>query len=142
MKTRIFITAIFLSIISLFPSCTRNNGDIGELFGLWQVTSVTIDDNEHPEYDGVLYFAFQSSVFSQRLVNEVTHVDDYTFASWKYQGEDIIIDFSDPDYLPFGFTGMQQGQNLIHISEIKDGNMTMHFIDNEGTEYRYRLKKW
>ena len=142
MKTvsvKIYMFAIVLALVS---SCTRNDGDIGELFGIWRVTAIEVDGANQNDYDGTLYFAFQSSVFSQKKVNEVTHWHDDLFATWKYQGKDIIIDFSDDRYTPISITGMQQGQNLVIIESIEGDDLIMSYVNPEGVKYRYILKKW
>ena len=96
MKTKILQTVLIAITAVLFSSCTRNNGDIGELFGQWKVVSITANGENIPDYDGVMYFAFQSSVYCQKIVNEEAHWDDCVYAKWHYVESGIIIDFADP----------------------------------------------
>ena len=142
MKTvsvKIYMLAIVLAFVS---SCTRNNGDIGELFGIWRVTAIEVDGVNQSDYDGTVYFSFQSSVFSQKKMNEETHWADDFFATWKYQGKDLIIDFSDDRYTPITITGMQQGQNLVEVESISGSDLIMSYVNPGGVKYRYILKKW
>ena len=142
MKTvlvKIYMLAIVLAFVS---SCTRNDGDIGELFGIWRVTAIEVDDANQESYGGTLYFAFQSSVYSQKLVDEGAHVYDNHFASWKYQGKDIIIDFSDDRYTPIAITGMQRGQNLVVVESMKGKDLILAYVNPVGVKYRFILKKW
>ena len=133
---------IFAIVLAIASSCTRNNGDIGELFGLWRVTAIEVDGVNRSDYNGTIYFAFQSSVFSQKLMNEETHWADDFFASWKYQGKDIIIDFSDKRYTPIAITGMQQGLNLVTVESISGKDLILSYVNPEGVVYKYILKKW
>lgn len=133
---------IFAIVLAIASSCTRNNGDIGELFGLWRVTAIEVDGVNRSDYNGTIYFAFQSSVFSQKLMNEETHWADDFFASWKYQGKDIIIDFSDKRYTPIAITGMQQGQNLVTVESITGRKLILSYVCPDGEKYVYYLVKW
>lgn len=138
MKTiYLFTVAVVLCLLS---SCTRNNGDIGELFGLWRVTSIEINGEELDNYGGTMYFAFQTTVFCQKTVIESTHEYEDRFATWKYEGKDIVIDFH--DYLPYEITGMQEGSNHVIIEKIKGKDMVMSYTSTEGVEYKYILKRW
>ena len=142
MKGKILYT-FFVTVIAIVSSgCTRNNGDIGELFGQWKVVSITADGENVYGCDGVMYFAFQSSVYCQKIVNEEEHWDDYVFAKWNYERSGVLIDFGDPDYSPFACTGMSKGQNYVEIISSDDGGMVMSYITLDGVEYRYILKKW
>lgn len=142
MKTNILQTAFLAILLIILSGCTRNNGDIGKLFGQWKVTSITADGEDVYDCDGVLYFAFQSSVYCQKLVNEETHWDDCVYAKWKYDGNGIIIDFSDSDYTPFPATGMLKGPNPIEIVNQKDNDMVMSHVNTSGVKFVYTLKKW
>lgn len=142
MKTETIKIYMFAIVLALLSSCTRNDGDIGELFGLWRVTAIEVNGNEQKDYSGTLYFAFQSSVFSQKMMNEVTHGYDDSFASWKYEGKDIIIDYSYDRYRPFDITGMQMGQNLVVIDSINGEDLIMSYVNPDGVTYKYILKKW
>lgn len=142
MKRKILYT-IFVAVIAvLLSGCTRNNGDIGELFGQWKVTSITADGKDVYDCNGVMYFKFQSSVYCQKIVNEVTHWDDCVYAKWKYEGNGILIDFTGTGYKPFSCSGMGEGQNYIEIESQSDDSMTMSYISLEEVKYIYTLKKW
>lgn len=139
-KLNIYIVSALLVLLS---ACTRNDGDIGELYGLWRVVSIEDNGEELESYDGTLYFAFQSNVYCQRVVDESLHVYTDNFASWYYQSDDeIIVDFSDNRYAPFTITGMQKGQNLVRIEKCEGKDLEMSYVAADGTYYIYKLKKW
>lgn len=142
MKNKILQTVLIAITAVLFSSCTRNNGDIGELFGQWKVVSITVNGENTPDYNGVMYFAFQSSVYCQKIVNEEAHWDDCVFAKWHYVESGIIIDFADTNYAPFPPSGMKQGENMVVIEKNDGKNMVMSYLSPDDVKYVYTLKKW
>lgn len=142
MKAITIKTLFVAMILVLMSGCTRNNGDIGELFGQWRVTSIAVDGEEVQDYDGTLYFAFQSSVYCQKKVNEFTHESDGRYAAWRYEGSGIMVDFSEERYAPFIITGMQMGQNYLEIELSKGDDLVFSYVNPEGVKYVYVLKKW
>lgn len=140
-KVYTFIIWILL-LAPVLAGCTRNDGDIGELFGMWRVTSITIDETPMTDYSGSLYFAFQSSVFSMTYINEDTHGRTATYASWKYQGEDLLIDFAEPAFAPLEISGMQRGQNFVEVDEVKGNKLVLSYKNPDGIGYTYSLEKW
>ena len=46
--------AIALLLASIFSGCVTNNGDIGNLYGIWRLEKMVVDDTEvaQPEADG------------------------------------------------------------------------------------------
>ena len=142
MRTNLY-KICFSVVIVLLTACTRNDGNIGELYGMWRVATIEVGDEPLKDYSGTIYFEFQSNVFCQKQVNELNHNNDDRFASWHYQSTDeIILDFSDYRYIPFATTGMQKGQNLVKIEKCKGKDLEMSYEAPEGTYYRYKLKKW
>lgn len=137
---KIFLTTVIL-IVTM--SCTRNNGDIGPLFGIWRMTSVTKGGEEVKSYKGNVYFMFQSTVHMQKYVYEDTYEYAEIFAAWRYEGENsIILDFSDPEYAPLAITGMEDGVNLVDIVKLNGDDMVLSYISVDGVKYVYTFKKW
>lgn len=142
MRTKIIGTLLVMLVCVMAGSCTRNDGDIGDFFGIWRVTSLTIDDEPVEEYGGTLYFMFQSSVYGQKIMDEEKQWDDNVYASWRQEGNTLIIDFSDERYEPFAITGMSDGVNYVDIVSMSSKNMELSYINPEGVKYGYVLKKW
>lgn len=134
---KIYVLCLF---VALMASCTRNDGDIGKVWGTWRVTAIEKDGVPVSEYTGTLYFQFQSSVYIQKYVDEASHGRDDRAASWYYQGEDVVVDFVDFD--PVEITGMQAGQSLLKVESYSDKDMVMSYESPENVKYRYLLKKW
>lgn len=132
----------FILILALSQSCTKNDGDIGFLWGMWRVTSIEVNGVEKEGYSGTLYFSFQASVYTQKFVYESSHSSDETYASWKQDGDDLLINFSEDVYAPLPITGMQRGLNLVRIEYSQGDDMTWSYESPEGVKYTYYMKKW
>ena len=140
MKTGIIRLCLLSVIVVLLGACTRNDGYIGKVFGMWRVTSIVKNGETNKSYDGTLYFSFQSSVYSQKKVNEQTHGYDDRMALWRYEGEGVMITFS--DFSPISITGMVKGDNYVNIDEYTGDAMTMSYGSAEGDIFVYKMKKW
>ena len=44
------ITVLLVLIATVLPSCTQNDGNIGDWFGHWKLLSVTVNGEENEEY--------------------------------------------------------------------------------------------
>lgn len=136
---------IFALIVFVGQSCTRNDGDIGPIWGMWRVSSMEINGAEVEDYSGTLYFCFQSSVHVQKYINEETHGKTEGYASWKYVGDDILVNFSgvkEGGHIPLAISGMQVGDNLVEVLYFKDDKMNLRYETPEGVVYTYYLIKW
>lgn len=140
MKAGIVRLCLIGVLVLLLGSCTRNDGDIGQLFGMWRVTSIEKNGTLNADYDGTMYFLFQSSVYCQKKVNEQTNGYDDRMALWRYEGEGVVITFS--DFLPLSITGMARGDNYVNIDECTGDAMTMSYGSVEGDIFVYKMKKW
>lgn len=142
MKTKIIGIFFALILCVMLMSCTRNDGDIGDFFGMWRVVTLEADGEAVAGYNGTLYFMFQSSVYGQKIVNEEMHWDDNVFASWRQEGKTLIIDFSDDQYAPFAITGMINDVNYVEIVNVSNREMELSYVNPSGVKYSYSLKKW
>lgn len=103
MKKIYSILAIFT--LMLMASCTRNNGDIGPLFGTWHVEQIEVDGTPLDTYSGNLFVMFQANVADWRLVDEVNHTYVNAWASWQQEGNVITFRFDDDWFPPHAITG-------------------------------------
>ena len=122
--------------------CTHNNGNIGPLFGLWHATSIKVDGTVDEKYDDCLYFAFQSSVFSLTHVDEEKHEQQISYASWSYQGKDVLLEFSESHYSPLRGYGFEKGLNLMKIESDKGDEMVFSLVNSDDIKYEYAVEKW
>lgn len=129
-------------LIAIAQGCTRNDGNIGPIWGMWRVTNLEINGEQKEGYEGNLYFSFQASVFMQKTVNENEHSANNTYAMWMYQGEDLLINFTEERYKPFAISGMIHGENFVKVLYFEGDDMHLEYENPDGVKYFYKLKRW
>lgn len=82
-------------LVVLLTGCTQNNGHIGKLFGQWQLESITVEGyTEAPEYDGILYMSFQTSVVQLAQMKD-HHELSMVYGNYRYEDNTLFIDLAD-----------------------------------------------
>lgn len=107
MKKKYIISTV-VALITILSACTHNDGDIGNLFGTWQICTVTdnatgetTDYANNTVYDinGSQYYyviQFQSHVFNSRIIYPETHTFTDAFGQWQWQDQNrLSIEFPD-----------------------------------------------
>ncbi len=101
---------IISSLLLFFclTSCVQNNGNIGDLFGLWNLKEIAQSDNINTTIPNTHFIAFQSSVVSLRLVDPHTSVAREAHGSYQRERDSIHLQITDGEqnlYESFGFEG-------------------------------------
>lgn len=153
---RIMIIAVIALPMFMAIGCTRNNGDIGDLFGRWRIESLTADGLEMPLYgdssdgdnDVLLYtLSFQGSlVWIQTLY---PHHDQLTVkGAWSRSGDRLMLDFShngsDGDVYyrpPKELCLVENGVTPLTVVFESSSDMVLAYIADNGVEYEYRIVK-
>lgn len=128
-----FIISIIASFI-LF-GCTQNNGNIGNLFGQWQLKEIiTQESSINPE--GRLFIAFQNNIILFKEISHETH--GYTIITGNYKQNDNILSVNlfegNPDVLNC-FLITNKKDPVFFIKEL-DRNLLI--IVQDGKEWIYR----
>lgn len=92
--TRLICIMLLAAICTLTPGCTRNDGDIGNLFGTWSLRQIIIDGTDAPDYEGGMSWSFQNDIVWFITVGD--HEDStQRWAKWAWKTEDevMLIDF-------------------------------------------------
>lgn len=127
-----------MSIIT--PSCTQNNGNIGELFGSWYVESIEIDGEQSASYDGDIFFAFQNSVTTMTQVSEYNSTTT-RYGSWSKEDNILYLTYADTDYPPLLATGFIAGINACEIIQLTSNTLILEYTNADAQLYRYQLTK-
>lgn len=142
MRCKIIIYSLLIAAIAfLAGGCTRNNGDIGPIFGKWKVESIETEGiGDAPEYEGNIFLAFQNSVV---MVQTVLPLHEYVecFGNFTLTSETLHLVFPDESFtLPPQLMLPRDAE--LKVAEL-DGKR-MQLIYNPSPEQRiiYRLKKW
>ncbi len=137
-------------MIFLVTGCTRNNGDIGVLFGRWRVESLLADGQPVQLYsdDVLLYtWSFQSSLM---FITVVEPYNDYynIKGTWSRDGDELKLNFSytgndGPVYYdpPENLHLVKGGVTDLNIIRLTSGEMELERVSPDGVRYLYYLKK-
>lgn len=139
LTTRIIMA---MALLSAAISCTTNNGNIGEWMGRWKLTEIECNGSVVSDYEGNMFFAFQSTVFEVRKVGDYYEHDE-KYGTWVDDGKGtLVISFPDERYKPFEELHFLQERNVLTYDKV-DANgfeLTLHAAD--GNTYTYHLVKW
>lgn len=140
----------------VFGGCTRNNGDIGDWFGTWQMTEVTADGVAEYGYEANVFWKFQNDVISLVRVNTGVgeHSRNQVWGTWADEDDYLYLDFTysedatpgDPNgtnqYIPLEETHLPYGEvSALRIDSRKGGEMRLKYQAADGVAYMYTLKK-
>lgn len=136
---RLIFSCLFIPVLC---GCTHNNGDIGSLFGIWKVTEVKIDNGTDEEYEGTMFWSFQSSTIRMTYIRPY-HDRDEVYGTWRLDDNTLFLDFPDEQYAPLPSSYLPRTSEL-QVLKMSDKKITLMYTEqNEG--YRqiiYELKKW
>ena len=147
-----FIQNIFIILAAAFltAGCTRNNGDIGDLFGDWRLVALTADGEELELYEGdarLYTWAFQSSIIRIQEIRAYMDYSDY-LGTWKRVDDELILDFTHhADYGDDNFTPPEvlhlvaHGITRLEIIRLDSGKLQAGYKGDNGVEYMYFLNK-
>ena len=154
-RQRLTVWALILGCVVC--GCTRNNGDIGSKFGLWKLAAMTVDGAPNPDYEGNIFWGFQSgsltfttAEYTNGIPANLNTPGHLVFAGWSEADGYIIVDtdFRDDQgtyrYTPPAVLMLPEqtaGIRLKILSE-ESRKMELEQITAEGTRIVYSLRKW
>ncbi len=139
---------LLLTVCFSLMGCMQHNGHIGDWFGTWKLTSMEIDGVENDEYQGNIFFQFQSNIV--RIVEVDTKTSNKFkdgFGTWSQEGATLVLNFgytadNTSPYVPPTIIDFTRDKNVIHISESSSKSMVWTYQKpDSGTTITYRLKK-
>lgn len=143
-------TFIVLAVVFLAAGCTRNNGDIGDLFGDWRLETLTADGEELQLYDGdtkVYTWAFQSGIIRIQEIRAYMDYSDY-LGTWSREDDELILDFThQADYGDDNFTPpaalhlVAHGVTRLEIIRLDSRKLQVGYQGEDGVKYMYFLNK-
>lgn len=151
-----YIYQIFATVLiaMLNVGCTHNNGDIGDLFGVWRLTELTADGTpvdlygDSADADGLVAcdWAFQGNVVKIEMI--YPHYEHFAhYGIWSREDDKLVLDFShttgqsdnfDP---PAGLHLVARGITTLTITEMSRSKMTGWYVDAQGVRYEYYLRR-
>lgn len=90
MIRHLFTLCFGVGLLLSLSSC-QNDGDIGDLYGQWQLTDITTADTLVSPRD--LYIAFQSQVFFAYITGTDAHYSGKLKGTWQQQNDSLYLSF-------------------------------------------------
>ncbi len=135
----ILLTAFLVMVISGI-ACTRNNGDIGPIFGRWILESADCRNCPQITWEGDLFLAFQNDVVQMTQ----TFNDNYsesTFGSFRLTDNTMFIDFKSPLYPVNPAFGIP-AQAELQLLELTGNKLVIEYNPTEDSSITYTFHKW
>lgn len=151
------LISLMAAVCCLCCGCTRNNGDIGPKFGTWKLTSMTIDGEPAPEYQGNIFWGFQSGslsfttvTYTNGIPSDVNTPGHLVFAGWSEADGYLVINtaFSDDQgtyrYTPPAVLLLPEQNPAIRLKILSEDSrrMELEYITDAGNRMTYSLRKW
>lgn len=147
------LTLFLLPMLMLLSGgCTRNNGDIGDWFGNWQIMEMQADGQPDDDYSGQFFLEFQNNIVKIIWVapDGYAHSIYYCFGTWKELSDNSIeMDFTQSDdtdkaiYKPFERLKFPYDRPFtLSVSDGPGNNRTLTFTDQASSvTYSYIIRK-
>ncbi|MDE6370211.1 MAG: lipocalin-like domain-containing protein [Duncaniella sp.] len=140
---------MYVAAVVIMTACTRNNGDIGPLFGRWQLDAMSADGVKQNIYNDseLLYvWAFQGNIIEIQTI--LPHQSwKKAMGIWNYTDDGIELDFSYKDnygegeYTQPEVLMIPRGLTRLTFASHNRGAMTLWWVNAEGVRYEYSLTK-
>lgn len=131
--------AIIIALATI--GCTRNNGNIGPVFGLWKLTSIETSGCTVPmDYEGNIFWGFQNSVIM--MTKELPyHQEIRIYGNFTRNDDRIAIDFPDNNMAVFPELGLPRLASL-NVIKLSGSEMILEYHPSPVATIEYRFKKW
>lgn len=142
LKIKHIVSMMVLMVAVLAPtSCTKNNGNIGNLFGMWQIQSIEVNGQDATPTTETLYLAFQSNSLLLRGAND-THQTNEVFGVFVHEGDKIQLNFNISGWVPPVSSHLTQGVNDGTIQTLTGKDFVFTVVNNNSETVRFVCKKW
>lgn len=124
-------------------ACT-NNGDIGDLYGLWAVDACTADGvPADAETFGDFYWRFQGKLVAiNKMIGAHEHLE--WVGLYEHSGQHLMLDFSegeiDTEFYPSQI-GLTPGIMKMEILRLSDSRLELRYDAPTGVIWEYTLRK-
>ena len=123
---------IYLIFAVLVVSCTQNDGDIGHLFGKWQLRE-KITADESVAYDSIFY-NFQSRVVElQRVYPE--YVVERAWGYFKHNEDELVLTINNRSSSAVEIFQLPDTLAIFEVQELTNKKMVLRLDE---TTYRFR----
>lgn len=129
-------------MLMLSLGCTRNNGDIGPIFGRWVLESAVATGTKQPEWTGDLFWAFQNDVIQMSHTERGTGTDsEATYGHFRLVDDTLFIDFPDPLF-PVNSLFLLPNEATLQVLELKSGRLVVEYNPTPDSAITYTFQRW
>lgn len=126
----------------LITACTHNNGDIGPIFGQWQLTAVETAGTALPVTlpEGNIYWGFQSSTIHMSWITP-DHGQDNRFGNFRLDDDTLFLDFPDEGYQFAPLLGLPD-QCAMQVIRLTSKQLILMYQPTDDGSVTYTFRKW
>lgn len=134
---RYFRLFLLILVSSLLSAC-QNGEDMGRLYGMWQLESIQIAQEEtlHPSN---LFLSFQSEVVEAKEVSQASHGYVSLFGTAHHEGDALTMHFTEVDttvvtcdyLLGQRFRFPEQDPLILQVRVLNGSHLTLHDGERE-----------
>lgn len=135
-----FIAVALLLTVWLLAGCTRNNGDIGPIFGRWSLKSIDATNMQAPVYEGDLFLAFQNDVVQMIQTGDENRADA-TYGSFRLDDNTLFLEFNDPQRPVNPAFGLPATCRL-QVLELTGHSLVLQYNPTDEAYLTYNFRKW
>lgn len=146
---------LLLAAVLLAGGCTRMDGDIGDLFGRWNLVSLSADGVDQQLYglgggdkEVLLYtWAFQGDLVwiltmyphqsSHSAKGMWSRTDTQLSLNYSFTDDESPLDYMPPAALHL----VDDGVTTLNIETMTSSTMTLWYVSDDDVKYEYHLKK-
>lgn len=149
MRTIKSIILLLVMIIAM-PACTHNDGDIGDYFGRWKLTRITLNGDERVYNFDNVFWCFQSDIIEIDIVDETYHDKERYYGTFFYDDDSLILDFGHGDNNTAAGTGgyaspygmfLENEVNILDVVSQSGDEMHLRYVKDDYVA-DYYLIKW
>lgn len=149
MRTIKSIILLLVMIIAM-PACTHNDGDIGDYFGRWKLTQITLNGDERVYNFDNVFWCFQSDIIEIDIVDETYHDKERYYGTFFYDDDSLILDFGHGDNNTTAGTGgyaspygmfLENEVNILDVVSQSGDEMHLRYVKDDYVA-DYYLIKW
>ncbi|MDE6199232.1 MAG: lipocalin-like domain-containing protein [Muribaculaceae bacterium] len=152
MKGRIYFQLLVAAVLACIATaaCTRNNGNIGDWFGEWQLKSIEINGQDDTGYAGDVLWKFQNNIVEMVAVSTGGHTHISHFGTWMADDRTLTLDFTHSDdlnpagsdkYSPPSQTMLPAGVTQLTIVKLSSSEIILKYDPASDSSIVYTLRK-
>lgn len=151
-KLNHYIILFLFSIALVGVSCKTNNGDIGNLYGIWVLESVYVGDTPLEDWrDNIssVDWRFQNNIVQITRANAL-HDYEYRIGTFTHENHTLELNFTHSDdenpsgqgiYAAPEWLYFEPGTTMFNIDSESSSSMTLSTMHSDGKLFTYHLRK-